>query len=146
MAAAGNLRLFQAAFVRRALAKLACSLCRGNAGVYAGSMSRLLRVAESRVQAWVGEIVAVEEWCACVCRLGRCSAQVPSPFNMLYPVKVGRNNRFVTFLFFAPYMLAAFAHAVAPLLWQACNTPRHKCYARAMCISFLPSSAATPYV
>ena len=31
------------------------SLCRGNAGVYAGSMSRLLRVAGSAVQ--VGEIV-----------------------------------------------------------------------------------------
>ena len=41
VAAASNSRLSKAAFVRRALAELACSLCRGNAGVYAGSMSRL---------------------------------------------------------------------------------------------------------
>ena len=59
VAAASNSRLSKAAFVRRALAELACSLCRGNAGVYAGSMSRLLRVAGSAVQ--VGEIVAMEE-------------------------------------------------------------------------------------
>ena len=45
--------------MRRALAQLARFLRRSNAGVYAGSMSRLLRVAGSAVQ--VGEIVAMEE-------------------------------------------------------------------------------------
>ena len=59
VAAASNSRLSKAAFVRRALAELACSLCRGNAGVCASSMSRLLRVAESAVQ--TGEEVAMKE-------------------------------------------------------------------------------------
>ena len=69
MAAASNSRLFKAAFMRRALAELACSLCRGNAGVYAGSMSRLLRVAGSAVH--VGERVAIagSGAVACVCLL-----------------------------------------------------------------------------
>ena len=54
-----NSRPSKAAFVRRALAELAWSLCRANAGVYAGSMSRLLRVTGSAVAG--GEVVAVEE-------------------------------------------------------------------------------------
>ena len=59
VAAASNSCLSKAAFVRRALAELACSLCRGNAGVYAGSMSRLLWAAGSAVQA--GERVATDK-------------------------------------------------------------------------------------
>ena len=54
VAAASTSRLYKAAFMQRALAELdTCSLCRGNAGVYAGSMSRPLWVAGSAVQ--VGE-------------------------------------------------------------------------------------------
>ena len=59
MAAASSSGLSQAAFVRRAPAELACSLCRGNAGVHAGFMSFLLRIASSAVQ--IGEIVAMGE-------------------------------------------------------------------------------------
>ena len=58
VAAASKSRPWKAAFVRRALAELACSSCHGNAGVYAGSMFRLLRVARSAVQ--VGEVAALE--------------------------------------------------------------------------------------
>ena len=68
VAAASNARLSKTALVRRAAAELACALCRGNAGVYAGSMSRLLRGARSAMQ--VGEIVAMEEQCACFRRRG----------------------------------------------------------------------------
>ena len=56
--AASNSRISKLAFVRCALAQLADSLCHDNAGVYAGSMSRLLRVAGSAVQ--VGETGAME--------------------------------------------------------------------------------------
>ena len=70
VAAARNSRLSKAAFVRRTLTDLACPLCRGNASVYAGSMSRLLRVDESAMP--VVEIVAIEEERACVCRRGWC--------------------------------------------------------------------------
>lgn len=45
--------------VRRALADRVCSLFLGNAGIYAGSMCRLLRMAEPAVQ--VGEMVAMAE-------------------------------------------------------------------------------------
>ena len=72
VAAASNSRPSKAAFVRRALAEFASSMCCGNAGVYARSMSRLLRVAGSAVQ--VGETVAMEEQRACVCRRGWNSA------------------------------------------------------------------------
>ena len=86
VAAASNSRLSKAAFLRRAQAELACSLCHGNAGVYAGSISRLLRVAGSAVQ--VGEIVAMEEQRACVCRRGR-----PPPRYGIRPITCAASPR-----------------------------------------------------
>ena len=63
--AASNSRLSKAAFVRHALAELACSLCRGNAGVYAGVC---LAYCEWRGPPCRCELVAMEEQGACACR------------------------------------------------------------------------------